>query len=173
MSTTLVTRQDSDGYDHEICEQSQQNTCAAASLFMVSCMRLQMSLAGGEDQIRKLAGRGESTWANGMYDREIYDVMKGLCGVSGWEQASDVVNKPLKLSPGKVYYTRPALVCVRWIDTKGKVVGGHAVAVPWFTDDGSKIVYLDPWKGQLVERVNDGRFSSKSGAGKIGFVCYS
>src|SRR5262245_19253310 len=78
MGTTVVRFEDSDGYEHFVCAQSQAETCGAASLFMIECYVKAMSMASGEDGVRKYLGRSDSTWADGMYLGEAVQVLKSF-----------------------------------------------------------------------------------------------
>jgi hypothetical protein len=148
-------------------------------MFMVACIRKQQSMAGGEDAIMELscgkAGHMDFVDAGTTTDN-IDATMKGL-GVTpayhDWDWSSP---GSTKINPGSVWGDHPALVLVGWyamVSGKRKRQGGHYVVARWFTDDCSKIVYLDPWKGQLVELINNGKFKSMTGSGLIEWVMYT
>lgn len=172
MQYTIKLLDDMDGYTHQVCSQNQFNSCAAASLFTVECYRKQKTMVGGEQRILDMAGRGAETLHSGLD----YDVISRL--LAQWGGVTMVEGdyhggKGLKINVGNIDENHPAFVVVYWYNSKGKIDGAHAVVARWPTDDMSRIVFLDPWKGQLVHLVNDGNFRSQSGRGKIGRVYYS
>jgi hypothetical protein len=175
MATTVVFKNDSDGYQHQTCAQSALDSCGPASMFMTACIKKQMSMAGGEDKIMELscAFPGHMNFQNaGTITDNIVQTM-GTLGVGAASIESNFSSPGSTIiKPGKCYSDHPALILVGWYQS-GKRNGGHYVVAPYFKDDGSAVVILDPWKGQLVELVNDGKFSSATGSGLIEWVFYT
>ena len=178
--TQVVSRTDSDGYEHQICAQSHMNSCAMASLFMLECIKKSMSMDGGEERLWYLSGQfaGHFSGVDGtLWDNVVRVLAKLQINPAGWDE-TDVENEGTgqTIRPSYIGMQRPALVGIGWwgVGPKGWTrFGGHMVLARWMTDDRGKVVFLDPYKGQLVERVNDGSFRSRSGSGLIETVMYT
>jgi len=148
---------------------------------MLACIKKQMSMAGGEDKIMELSCSmpGHLVFDDDDHGTTLDNVKKTLAKLSVKVSSSDSSTKKstgVKISPGKCWNLAPALALVGWytkVNGKLKRTGGHYVVARWFTDDCSKVVYLDPYDGELIERVNDGWFASSAGSGPIKAVLYT
>ncbi|MFD0938644.1 papain-like cysteine protease family protein [Methylobacterium trifolii] len=178
MATTVVLRDDSDGITHQICGQSQANSCAGASLYMIECALKAQSVDGGEDRILDLCGRGAETIHSGIDSSTTLNLLRSF----GAKVYADVNTEPEKahkgliLKTGKILDGHPAFVHIYWyIRQHGKwsVNGAHAVVAIRINTKGG-VVFLDPGQGgQLFELQNDGQYNQFGNDGRIYRVFYT
>jgi hypothetical protein len=174
MATTVVTRSDSDGETFEVCSQSDVSSCGPACIFMYECMVRQASMFGGEERIQKI-----STHFNGNYLQPGATMLDNIIltmqyiGVRVTE-IDDPPNFPVKLKVGRISTSSPALVKLGWYNGTTRT-SGHYIIAARFNKNGA-VVFLDPWKGDLVERMNGGdyiNYAQGGALGKIESVIYS
>ena len=117
----------------------------------------------------------QATMANmyGVYGTTLPQVAKSLRAQSLKVEivgAPTMLNAPpvlRRLDPARLGDGRPAICFVHWF--VGEIrVGGHFVVAARQAGNG-KIVFLDPWKGELFELANSGRYQT---AGRILQILY-
>lgn len=182
MTTTVTSASDSDGTVFEVCKQSQSNTCGPASIFMYECLVRQASMKGGEDRIIRISNYFDGNAASDAAGTDSENALSTLRHIGARvreidEPGEDFLGLPkfTRIKPGRIAYDRPALVLVGWYDKyiHLKRSGGHYVVAARFTN-GGKVAFLDPFIGNVVECVNDAKYSPRYGGyGRIEMVVYS
>jgi len=175
---TGVLRTDSDHYAHEVWAQEQANSCAVASIWMARNQARQMTINEEEWALAwKIYGQvvqgmalvpappppmslnpsafrnNQKTFQNmfanfGSYMDQVATALVNdglrVTSKTAWTAGSAVVD------PGKLSDTTPAIVLLGWYDAKNKRNGGHFIVASRVVSSG-KVVFLDPWQGQLRE----------------------
>jgi Papain-like cysteine protease AvrRpt2 len=149
MWTVVFTKKDSDGYEHLVMQQSELTSCVPSCIYMVECIKKKQTMKGGDDRILYISGQFD-----GHQDGTTDDNMLATLQAIGLRVSSTVTGNAVKLEPGRAYNDSPAIVTLAWWDG-----GYHAVVARWFTDDQSKVVFLDPNWGEIFEQVNDGYYT--------------
>lgn len=192
---TTIMRSDSDGNTHEVWAQEQANSCAVASIWMARNQARQMTVNQGE---WALAWQMYSRVVQGMElvprppapmslnpasfpsNQSTFQNMFASFGTYMDQVASALIKDGLRVrlktpfSPGTVVNasrlsaTTPAIVLLGWYEG-GTRQGGHFIVASRVTRRG-RIVYLDPWGGQLNELgAGSGNYP---GGGKFEQVVY-
>jgi len=172
---SIVYRNDSDNVTHQVWAQRQANSCAVASIWMARNQAMQMTVNEGEWD---LAWRIYSQVVQGMdfvpeppapmsllpsahqANQSTFENMFAAAGTFMRQVAQALRNDGLKVSttsfsPGtsvnaaKLSDTSPAIVLLGWYSGNQRN-GGHFIVASRNTR-GGRIVYLDPWGGQLRE----------------------
>ena len=176
MAIVLCT--DSDGYAYQIWAQDQPCSCGVASIWMARNQAFQQSV--DEDEWH-LAWRIYSQVVQNIPDafalkpppgvclspsafkpnQQTFQNMFGAFGAYMNQVAAALTNDGLKVTfltqwsagmvvdPSKLSDTTPAIVMLGWYQG-AKRNGGHFIVASRKTRSG-KVVYLDPWQGQLRE----------------------
>lgn len=166
MATTVFSRSDSDGNDFEACSQSDLMSCGPASIFMYECMVKQASMAGGEDRILKISSNFNGNYQQGN-GTDLDNVVSTMQYINvRVTEIDDPPNFPVKIKLGRVSLGSPALILLGWYNGQTRN-GGHYIVAARFNSGGA-VVYLDPWKGDLVERMNDGSYINYAQGGAKG-----
>lgn len=173
---SIIYRTDSDGATHQVWAQQQANSCAVASIWMARNQCFQMTFAEGE---WNLAWRIYGEVVQGMNfvpqapapmsldprahesNQDSFQNMFASFGTFMGQVSKAVKNDGLKVthltnfSPGntvdvsKISDTTPAIILLGWYNGT-KRNGGHFIVASSKTKSG-RVVYLDPWEGQLRE----------------------
>lgn len=172
---TIVFKTDSDNYVHQVWAQEQAASCAVASIWMARNQAKQMTVNETEwplawhifrrvvmqiplalDTARMPAGR---TFDPSQYQNNQATMgnMFSNFGTYMPQVAQALANEGLKtfisplsvVQPSILSDTKPAIILLGWYNGT-KRVGGHFIVASRVTKAG-KIVYLDPWGGQLSE----------------------
>jgi hypothetical protein len=154
---------DSDGYDHQVIMQSEITSCAPASIYMVECIKKKCTMDGGEDRILYISNQFDGHLGGTTSDNMIQTL--NACGIFIRSSAS---GRAIKLEERSGYLDNPALVIVNWDGG-----GYHCIVGRWFTDDGSRVVYLDPTLGTVQELPNHGRYTDGYSPGVITEIYYT
>ena len=75
---------DWDGIDHEVCLQTGRSSCVPASIFMLECIKKQVTMAGGEDRIYYISSwfpGSDAETRSGSTDENILQTLKA-CGLN-------------------------------------------------------------------------------------------
>jgi Papain-like cysteine protease AvrRpt2 len=163
MWTVVDTKKDSDGYEHLVMQQSELKSCVPSSIYMVECIKKKQTMKGGEDRILYISNQFDGH-QDGTSDANMLATLQAI----GLRVTSSVHGNAVKLEPGRAYLDSPAIVTVAWWG----VDAYHAVVARWFTDDQSKVVFLDPAWGDIFEQVNDGYYTDGYGKGTIIDIYY-
>ncbi len=194
----IATQSDSDGNTYSIWQQNQMNSCAVASMWMARNLVRQQTMMESEWE---LAQRFYRAAVNDMFAPLGVDPNGPMCLNPGSfpsdrsSMASTLANTgfkidhivralendgiivdvqrrqpnapPLTMNPRLLGPTTPAIIGVYWNGG-----GGHAIVVPRMTAAG-RVVYLDPWDGNLIEQANSGTYNARyGGQGQIGVIFY-
>lgn len=170
----IIMRTDSDNIVHQVWAQEQAESCAVASIWMARNQALQMTINQDEWSLAwELYGKvvqnmpltprppvsldprmfheDQSTFENmfSRYGTYMYQVVQALRNEGlnvTWES-----KLLLSINPQRLSYTTPAILLLGWYDRKIKIrYGGHFIVASRVSNSG-RIVYLDPWQGQLKE----------------------
>jgi hypothetical protein len=174
----IVLRNDSDQYAHQVWAQQQANSCAVASIWMARNQALQMTVNEGE---WALAWRIYGQVVQGIpgallpappppmslnpashpSNQNTFQNMFASFGTFMDQVAAALTKDGLRVthktafSPGTAVDTRrlsdttPAIVLLGWYNGTVRN-GGHFIVASRVTRS-RKVVYLDPWQGQLKE----------------------
>jgi hypothetical protein len=172
----IVMRSDSDQYVHQVWAQEQANSCAVASIWMARNQALQMTVNQEE---WALAWQMYSQVVQGMAlapqppapmslnpaafpsNQNTFQNMFASFGTYMDQVARALTNDGLRVTsktsflPGTMIETRklsdttPAIVLLGWY-SGGTRNGGHFIVASRVTRSG-RVVFLDPWQGQLNE----------------------
>ncbi len=172
---SIYYRDDSDNYTHQVWAQQQASSCAVASIWMARNQAMQMTV---NEEEWGLAWRMYSQVVQGMLfvpeapapmtfsqsahqnNQSTFGNMFANAGTFMDQVAQAIRNEGLKVSttsfsPGttvnsaKLSDTKPAIVLLGWYNGNQRN-GGHFIVASRKTRSG-KVVYLDPWRGQLRE----------------------
>lgn len=173
---SIVMRTDSDSYVHQVWAQEQANSCAVASLWMARNQARQMSINQGEWalawQVYNQAIQGLALYpappapmtlnpAAFPADQSTFKNTFASFGTYMDQVARALVNDRLRVTlktpfaPGsmvdasRISDTTPAIVLLGWY-SGGTRNGGHFIVASRVTRSG-RVVFLDPWQGQLRE----------------------
>lgn len=174
---TIICRTDSDGIVHQVWAQRQAASCAVASIWMARNQALQMTVNEGEWSLawaiyqRVVQGMPLVAEAPApmtfdprahQADQKTFGNMFSRSGTYMDQVATALEGEGLKVtyrtsfSPGttvehsRLSDTTPAIVLLGWYDGAGQRNGGHFIVASRVARSG-RIVYLDPWGGQLRE----------------------
>jgi hypothetical protein len=172
---TVVLKTDSDRYVHQLWAQEQASSCAVASIWMARNQARQQTVDESEWSLawsiyseivqpmplsttprpepapRTFNPSGYQSnqltmgnmFANfGTFMNQVAAKLR-MDGLNADVSASSVVN------PARLADDKPAIILLGWY-SGGKRNGGHFIVAARVTSSG-KIVYLDPWGGQLNE----------------------
>ena len=176
---TVISRADSDGYAYDVWAQEQANSCAVASIWMARNQARQMTIDEGEwDLAWRMYGEvvqqlkliptppaprsldptqfpadqktfqnmfaSAGTFMNQVTQKLIHDGLR-VTSTTGWSSPGAAVVDTRKLSD-----TTPAIVLLGWYGGPTVRSGGHFIVASRVTKSG-KVVFLNPWEGQLHE----------------------
>jgi len=179
IAVPVVFKTDSDGVAHQVWIQEQAATCAVASIWMARNQAMQMTYAEGEWSLAwrlysqvvnniplffmkpEPAGMTFDPRAH-LSNQNTLGNMFSQAGTFATQVARALQNDGLKTTvtsfatgttilASKITDTTPAIVLLGWYNGPGSSRnGGHFIVASRATKSG-KIVYLDPWNGQLSE----------------------
>jgi hypothetical protein len=168
---SIVLKDDSDGTTRQIWAQEQNATCAIASIWMARSQAKQMTFAESEWHLawtlyeRVVRGLPETpappgvSFNPGSYgnDQNSFGDMFANFGTYMSQVQQQLINDGFTVTPGsrtidttKLSETSPAIVLLGWYNNANQRVGGHFIVAAGVLKSG-KIIYLDPWGGQLNE----------------------
>jgi hypothetical protein len=186
------TAKDEDGHCYEFIRQQKGNSCVCATIVMVKRAFHNLSASQlGEEQIRGLMALEET----GNLNKGISAISQPAQNHHDWDNVGTGPTRAvnvLKVNPYPVKNARrmaeksgqtlldalrkcsrkqPGLVGWRW-----SAGGGHFTMCCGPTEDGSKLVIVDPWTGiGYVDNTVNGFTSYQNGTGTLGdaIVCYA
>jgi len=173
---TIISRTDSDGYAYDIWAQEQANSCAVASIWMARNQARQMTINEEEWDLawrmygQVVQGRGlvpsppapmsldpskfpadQNTFQNmfasaGTFMNQVVAKLK----VDGFQATATTWAPGAVVDTRKLSDTTPAIVLLGWYNGTTNRSGGHFIVASRVTRSG-KVVFLNPWQGQLHE----------------------
>jgi hypothetical protein len=191
---SIVMRSDSDGYGQQIWAQEQANSCAVASIWMARNQARQQSV---NEEEWALAWHIYGQVVKGMAlvpappapmslnpaafpsNQNTFNNMFASFGTYMDQVASALVYEGLRVTFQSAYFpgtivdvsrlsnTTPAIVLLGWYNGTTRN-GGHFIVASRVTRNG-RVVFLDPWQGQLREL---GAGPSYPGGGRFEQVVY-
>ena len=177
---TVTIRTDSDGYAYDVWAQEQANSCAVASIWMARNQARQQTINENEwDLAWRMYGQvvqqmklipappapmsldptkfpadqktfqnmfaSAGTYMNQVTQKLINDGLR-VTSTTGWSSPGSAAVDTRKLSDAT-----PAIVLLGWYGGTTTRSGGHFIVASRVTTSG-KVVYLNPWEGQLLEQ---------------------
>ena len=173
---TIHFRTDSDNLTHQVWEQQQASSCAVASIWMARNQAKQMTVNESEwdlawriyqqvvqssDFVPEAPAPMSFNPGSHQNDQNSFGNMFSRMGTFMNQVAQALRNDGLRIThqtsfspgstvdPARLSDSTPAIVLLGWYNGTTRN-GGHFIVASRRTRTG-KIVYLDPWRGQLRE----------------------